>query len=268
MKYDQDFNVQDLRAILALANQMHDLSADAGLRRQTLLEGLCRLTDSIGAVSVIGPIACATGTHRGCAQNNVVAVGFGDRLQCAAVKRYYRLPRSPNLMAKAVMRMGRHRADGRLITVSRRMAVDDESWYADPSVRDLRLKCWGVDDCLYSLFPFSKGRGGWICLHRARSQRVPYTSRHVALVHTFHSELDWFYRAAPAIGSDDRDGRLTVRQRQTLDRLLAGDSEKQVAAELGVSRHTVHVHIKSIYRHYGVHSRNELLAKFVRQPDP
>jgi DNA-binding CsgD family transcriptional regulator len=58
---------------------------------------------------------------------------------------------------------------------------------------------------------------------------------------------------------------LSGRQRQTLERLLAGDSEKQIAAALAVSPNTVHVYVKALYRHYAVSSRGELLALFVRR---
>ena len=51
--------------------------------------------------------------------------------------------------------------------------------------------------------------------------------------------------------------------RQTLQRLLAGEAEKQMARALGVSPHTVHVYVKAIYRRYGVCSRGELFARFV-----
>jgi DNA-binding CsgD family transcriptional regulator len=57
---------------------------------------------------------------------------------------------------------------------------------------------------------------------------------------------------------------LSNRQRQTLERLLAGDSEKQIAAALAVSPNTVHVYVKALYRHFAVSSRGELLARFVR----
>lgn len=57
------------------------------------------------------------------------------------------------------------------------------------------------------------------------------------------------------------DPKLSPRQRQTLQGLLAGDSEKQVAAKLRVSPHTVHIYVKSLYKHYQVSSRGELLAK-------
>ena len=57
---------------------------------------------------------------------------------------------------------------------------------------------------------------------------------------------------------------LSPRMRQTLERLLAGDSEKEIAVRLRLSPHTVHVYVKSLYRRFGVCSRGELFARFVR----
>jgi DNA-binding CsgD family transcriptional regulator len=57
---------------------------------------------------------------------------------------------------------------------------------------------------------------------------------------------------------------LAPRVQQTLDRLLVGDSEKQIASHLGLSPHTIHIYIKNLYKHYGVSSRGELFARFVR----
>jgi pSer/pThr/pTyr-binding forkhead associated (FHA) protein len=54
---------------------------------------------------------------------------------------------------------------------------------------------------------------------------------------------------------------LTVAQRRVFDLLMGGLLEKQVARELGISRHTVHNHIRVIYRAFGVHSRAELLVR-------
>ena len=56
---------------------------------------------------------------------------------------------------------------------------------------------------------------------------------------------------------------LSPRMRQTLNCLLAGDSEKQAAAKLGVSQHTVHVYVKHLYRKFDFNSRGELLSKWV-----
>jgi DNA-binding NarL/FixJ family response regulator len=68
---------------------------------------------------------------------------------------------------------------------------------------------------------------------------------------------------APDGKIDPRVATLTPRVQQTLIRMLAGDSEKEVAHHLGVSRHTVHVYVKALYRHFDVSSRGELLAHFV-----
>lgn len=59
---------------------------------------------------------------------------------------------------------------------------------------------------------------------------------------------------------------LSPRHVQTLQRLLVGDSEKQIAARLGVSRNTVHCYVTGLYRHFDVSTRAELLARFVRLP--
>jgi FixJ family two-component response regulator len=54
---------------------------------------------------------------------------------------------------------------------------------------------------------------------------------------------------------------LPRRARQTLDFLLRGDSEKQIATRLELSRHTVHDYVKMVYRRLQVSSRAELMAK-------
>ena len=59
---------------------------------------------------------------------------------------------------------------------------------------------------------------------------------------------------------------LPPRLRQTLDCLLDGDSEKQVAARLGLSRHTVHEYVKALYRRLGITTRAELMVRYLRRP--
>ena len=71
---------------------------------------------------------------------------------------------------------------------------------------------------------------------------------------------------AAADPHDDPPDGMSPRMRQTLNRLLAGDSEKEVAALFGLSRHTVHVYVKKLYRRFGVSSRGELFARFVTPP--
>ena len=60
---------------------------------------------------------------------------------------------------------------------------------------------------------------------------------------------------------------LSPRMRQTLQFLIEGDSERQVALKLKISQHTVHVYVKQLYKRFGASSRGELLAKFIRRPN-
>lgn len=66
-----------------------------------------------------------------------------------------------------------------------------------------------------------------------------------------------------AVSAVTLDSHLPPRVRQTLEHLLRGDGEKQIAVKLGLSRHTVHVYIKTLHKHYNVCSRSELLARFI-----
>jgi DNA-binding NarL/FixJ family response regulator len=61
-----------------------------------------------------------------------------------------------------------------------------------------------------------------------------------------------------------RDG-LSKRLRETLSELLVGKSEKEVAFQLQLSPKTIHEYITSIYRHFDVSSRAELMAYFVQR---
>ena len=64
------------------------------------------------------------------------------------------------------------------------------------------------------------------------------------------------------------DPALPRRQRQTLELLLQGDGEKQIAAKLKLSQHTVHIYVKSLHKRFAVSSRSELLARFIPRVNP
>jgi DNA-binding NarL/FixJ family response regulator len=72
----------------------------------------------------------------------------------------------------------------------------------------------------------------------------------------------------PAASAAETSAAMGPRIRETLRHLLTGDSEKQIAAKLGISQHTVHVYVKRLYRHYDVCSRGQLLARFVARRTP
>jgi DNA-binding NarL/FixJ family response regulator len=63
--------------------------------------------------------------------------------------------------------------------------------------------------------------------------------------------------------------QLTQRRRQTLDLLLRGLAEPEIGRRMKLSKHTVHEHVKALYRQFGVHNRAKLLAvMYQRRSDP
>jgi DNA-binding NarL/FixJ family response regulator len=60
-------------------------------------------------------------------------------------------------------------------------------------------------------------------------------------------------------------GPLPPRYRRTLDLLLTGMSEKQIAAELGLTWNSVHSYVKTIYQMLGTSSRAELMAQALKR---
>ena len=58
-----------------------------------------------------------------------------------------------------------------------------------------------------------------------------------------------------------QDTALSPRESETLEQLLGGGSEKEIADRMGLSAHTVHQYVKAVYRAFRVRSRAELMAR-------
>ena len=58
--------------------------------------------------------------------------------------------------------------------------------------------------------------------------------------------------------------KLSPREREILELLSEGAAYKEIAGTLGLSIHTIRMHIRGIYRKLHVHSRGEVVAKYMR----
>ena len=64
--------------------------------------------------------------------------------------------------------------------------------------------------------------------------------------------------------ADPVDSELTPRLRQTLQGLLAGKGEKDIAHDLGLRPPTVHHYVGELLHHFEVHSVRELMAALLK----
>ena len=69
---------------------------------------------------------------------------------------------------------------------------------------------------------------------------------------------------SPAADSDDTEA-LTAREREVLERLIAGDSNKEIGSALFVSENTVKYHLKNILQKLHVNNRAQVVAWAMRQ---
>lgn len=76
--------------------------------------------------------------------------------------------------------------------------------------------------------------------------------------HIARKVLGFFHRSPQPAPST----ALTGREKEVLDRLIEGNSYKDIAGKLGVSMDTVRSHVKKVYEKLHVHSRTEIMLKF------
>lgn len=104
-------------------------------------------------------------------------------------------------------------------------------------------------------------------LHRTNREDV-FTRAEHRLVHLMHLELGRLWRKDVLANAKDPTADLPPRLSQTLEELLNGASEKQIALKLELSRHTVHNYVKALHQRFQVSSRGELLSKIGKEKRP
>jgi DNA-binding CsgD family transcriptional regulator len=62
------------------------------------------------------------------------------------------------------------------------------------------------------------------------------------------------------------DADLSPPQIEVLQLIAEGLTESEVATQTGRSYHTVHAHVRALYKLFGVHSRGELIRRLKRGP--
>lgn len=157
-------------------------------------------------------------------------------------------------------------ATGPAACFSRTDVEPDASWYASVDYRAIQ-RSYGADHILwcFQAIPaaISDESVGFIIM-RAQGRR-DFGGRERALAREVVAAV------APLVGgplarySDPRAADLPPRAREVLRRLLEGDGEKQIAARLGIGMNTVGQYRKMIHLHYGVHSRAELMSRWIRR---
>ncbi len=242
--------VEDVRSLLRLFAECREI-ADAGDRPTVhFLDGLARITRAAVALQID-----ASGMRPDAPPviERVHDVGWANDTDRGRVYGYVATQR---LDADPLTRAITERSD-RVVTVARADVATLHEWDTSEVRNDIHRPS-AIDDSLLSMVRKGGGCVSVIALKRAWGD-PPFADEERDLLDLAHGECAWIFR--------DEDARAPLdihwspRERETLGLLLTGQSEKSIAATLGLSPHTVHDYVKVIFRKLGVASRAELMAR-------
>lgn len=257
----------DVEDVFQLVQECRDLWADAFAWQRHLIAGACRLTDmAVGSYIEQRLVQAEAGNGSRVEFLDMADCGWRDEAARARFMSMFSDHADLSQVYPGVKRLAASaQARGNVIAI-RPQLIPDRSWYAGRIYNEYRRPAF-VDGYILS-YALNRQTGAQIrmAVSQDLGDRAP-TARGTAILSLLNR------RIAPLVGTVLVTRRqpgihgLSPRLRQTLDALLAGRSEKQVAADLGISQTTVHEHVGRIYRHFSVETRGELMAHFVhRQP--
>ena len=247
--------VEDVRGAYRLIGECRDLGSDPTLWQRRMVDGLRRL---VGAPAAAGGEGRWTRPRGGAAAVSAFDAGFDSRGR--ELYRAYLRELPPR--DKPIFEALRH-VPGRLVTRARRDVISYAAWYRSVAWNEYR-RPMTLDDQLTSVYRIPGAGISVIALHRGRGERE-FSPRERRVLSFFHGELGLLIGRSLVSALEPSPDKLSPRLRQTLACLVEGDTEKQVAARLGLSPTTTHQYVTALYRHFGVTSRAQLLAHIIQR---
>jgi DNA-binding CsgD family transcriptional regulator len=259
----QRITLRDMRTVIDTVYECRDLWADPSGWQAHLMRRACTLAGC--RVGLYFEMA----DHAGVTANRILSAddagweSAGERHTVIEGLAQRPLRYSPlwAAFADALSVRGRHAGT---LTARQDRVISAPAWQAsemyDRHVRPTRLG----EAMLSAVWLPQLGSWSAWSLVTDRGDPAP-SSRHERLARLLHQ------RVAPLIGThlstwrDRTVDTLSATRRRVLEALLDGHGEPDIARRSCRSRSAVHEHVTAIYRHFGVSSRGELGAFFLRR---
>jgi DNA-binding CsgD family transcriptional regulator len=245
--------VDEVRRAYRLLGECRDLGSDPALWQPRMMQGLSQLFGAALACGGEGRLRAADGSID-------PLTYFDSGFDAANRHNYLAYMRADGPMGDPFIQALRRRPGAPL---TRRQVVSDAVYFR-AEVVDRYLRPVNVHHRLATLFTNSDRSLFLLHVYRQRGER-DFSSRDRALLGLFHHELAPLVGRALVGAAEATPMTLSPRLRQTLACLVEGDSEKQVAARLGMSHATAHQYVTALYRRFGVNSRGQLLAHVLKR---
>lgn len=261
MSRSENLSRADMRRVFRIVGDCRDVGNDRAVWMERAIVGL---REELRALVVIGSLHGDLGDIRRGVPWEFWDFGWrtgSEREQWLA------LLATDNRFSYPTVR-GIYRRPAKLAVRSREQLVPDREWRLCNELNEDRRPL-GQDETLLGLNRMTAAPvlRQVFSVNRAVGERR-FGRRDRAFLRVFLEEIDHLAGSRLAIDDAGPFARLPPRLRQVLDAILDGEGEKQVAARLGISRHTVHAYITALYRRFDVGSRGELHAVYRRLQRP
>jgi len=120
-----------------------------------------------------------------------------------------------------------------------------------------------IGTLLISQRPMDGGGTSGVAVYR-RLGEPDFDARESRIAHIILSEVPWLHFQSFPDRPAREIARLYPRHRTVMNLLCEGWGRKRIADHLNLSVHTVHGYAKAIFKHFGVHSQAELIARFTK----
>lgn len=248
-------DIDDIRRVFRLLGEVQDLRFDPHAWRQQLVSGLCTIIDARQGMTVQFTDFTPEGKV---GVRDLVLGGYPDPHDLAFWDQWGRkglFREDPQIDITS-------KCSKPIFTARREDIISDKQWENSPyfveCVEPTNMRATII---AYFRIPNTEEAFG-LAMHRTK-YLSDFTLKEKKLVDLTIQELYLLFQKGRLADLIPTTKSLTPRQSQVLHYLSQGDSEKQIAARMHLSKHTIHDHIKAIYKFYNVQSRGELFARLI-----
>ena len=243
----------DVRAMVRLLGNVIAAPGDINAKRRLLMDGLCRLIDATAWIWCMAEFD----PDKPPSFIGLVRSGFDDD----RFARYLLAMNHPAMEPVTRPSSLELKAKGTHLTRTQRQM--DPDFLLENSAAAPFWENASIGALMTSQRPMIGGGISGIGIYRDLGQ-PHFNDREAKIAHIILSEIPWLhFTAYPDQASQDIT-RLYPRHRTVLNLLGDGWNRKKSAAHLGISENTVHGYVEDIFKHFGVHSQSELLARFTQ----
>lgn len=261
MQKSSRLRLADFGAISKLIGECRDLGDDREAWWGHLLSTLGHLVDS--------ECSC-TGEMAGCRSLKLKNLGVAFSFRDPGILTSDLDPATAELLSEpkhwpALTQFHKCSRDHGGACLTRKDFIDDRAWKSMPDYH-MTMEIGGVDHRMWCFRPIpDRPDENFGAIFYRVAGRRDFAPRDRAVVGLACELL------APMVGgplarvAEPSPRDLAPQVRRVLRCLLEGDSDRQIAARMKISVHTVNQYTKAIYRHFGAHGRAELMSRWIRR---